>query len=364
MGCGNSAPVVLDPESAERKAKAQRRKLSLAPQHEGGGGGGYSNKANGGNSNRKASMFIEGIGELDANDEKAKNDNVKQVVAKCNKGYVPFSNKKVNQDRPVVKFNLGDEHDLSLFGVMDGHGEFGHNVSEFVMNNLPVTLGKQAKLLIDEDTKQTEEGILKGTAECVDMLKQTSINCAFSGTTCVFGVLKKKTLYVANIGDSRAVLCRQNGSAIQSIDLSEDQKPESPGEKERIIAAGGRVEPLPGPPDEDCGPDRVWLKEVDVPGLAMSRSIGDDVSQTVGVISVPVITTHQIEPNDIFAVWASDGVWEFISSSEAMQIVWRYKDNLNKAVDELTAEAKKRWQAEEEVIDDITAVIVQFNDFK
>jgi hypothetical protein len=77
--------------------------------------------------------------------------------------------------------------------------------------------------------------------------------------------------------------------------LSFDQKPENPKEKERIIKAGGRVEPLPGPPGEDCGPPRVWLAEVDVPGLAMSRSIGDEVSQTVGVISVPDIVPHPIQ---------------------------------------------------------------------
>lgn len=40
---------------------------------------------------------------------------------------------------------------------------------------------------------------------------------------------------------------------------------------------GGRVDTLPGPPDEDLGPQRVWLKDIDIPGLAMSRSIGDDV---------------------------------------------------------------------------------------
>jgi len=193
----------------------------------------------------------------------------------------------------------------------------------------------------------------------VEQLATTGINITFSGTTAVFGIRVDERLYVANIGDSRCVLCRQkSGDSFEAIPLSVDQKPENPKEKARIIKAGGRVEPLPGPPGEDCGPPRVWLPEVDVPGLAMSRSIGDEISQRVGVISVPEITEHEIKSNDIFAVWASDGVWEFLSNEQAVDIVWRAKDNLKNAAANLVAEASKRWKQEEEVVDDITCVII------
>ena len=57
------------------------------------------------------------------------------------------------------------------------------------------------------------------------------------------------------------------------------------------------MEPLPGPPNEDLGPMRVWLTEVDVPGLAMSRSVGDKVAKTVGVTAVPEIQKHRIGPD-------------------------------------------------------------------
>lgn len=157
------------------------------------------------------------------------------------------------------------------------------------------------------------------------------------------------------------MLIRQGpNGAVQALALSNDQKPERPDEKARILAHGGRVEPLPGPPGE-CGPARVWLAEADVPGLAMSRSIGDEVSQTVGVISVPEITVHPIKEQDVLVVWASDGVWEFISDAEAMAIVWKHKDNLAEAAAQLAEESTKQWRKEEEVIDDITCVIVQFN---
>jgi len=196
-------------------------------------------------------------------------------------------------------------------------------------------------------------------------LGETNINVAFSGSTCVFGLKVDEKLYVANVGDSRCIMCRQTGTGeLQAIGLSIDQKPDNPEEKVRIIKAGGRVEPLPGPPGEDCGPSRVWLAEVDVPGLAMSRSVGDEVSQTVGVISVPEVIVHDITGEDIFAVWASDGVWEFLSNQQVCSIVWKYQQDLSEAAHQLVEESHKQWKKEEEVVDDITCIIVKFNEAK
>jgi len=246
---------------------------------------------------------------------------------------------------------------MSLYGVMDGHGEFGHFVAAFVQEKLP------QNILAQEDLKtKTPKAVTSAVKRTCEQLATTSINVAFSGTTAVFGIRVEDKLFVANIGDSRCVLCRQTeGDHFQAIPLSFDQKPENPKEKARILKAGGRVEPLPGPPGEDCGPPRVWLAEVDVPGLAMSRSIGDEVSQTVGVISTPEIVEHDLKPNDVFAVWASDGVWEFLSNEQACDIVWKNRSNYKTAAASLVTEATKRWKQEEEVVDDITCVIIAFN---
>jgi hypothetical protein len=35
------------------------------------------------------------------------------------------------------------------------------------------------------------------------------------------------------------------------------------------------------------GPPRIWLKKQELPGLAMSRSFGDEVAASVGVIAEP-----------------------------------------------------------------------------
>ncbi len=276
--------------------------------------------------------------------------------ARSNKGRVPYNPDKVNQDRFVIRWALGGRENVALFGVFDGHGEHGHHVSEFVKRALPRHLA--ARKDIESDTPNA---IFQATAAMVAELDSKKINTTFSGTTAIYCVKVGDTLFVANIGDSRCALgTAAAGGKVTAIGLSDDQKPENPEEKKRILAKGGRVEPLPGLPGEDCGPHRVWLKTVDVPGLAMSRSIGDKISQRVGVISVPEIKTHKLTSADQFMVLASDGVWEFMENEDVIGFCKGRVQDPHKCAVQLAQMADQKWRAEEDVIDDITCVIVRF----
>ena len=61
-------------------------------------------------------------------------------------------------------------------------------------------------------------------------------------------------------------------------------------------------------------------------GLAMARSFGDSAAESVGVFAEPELTEVELTSNDKFFIWASDGVWEFITSQEAVDIVSQYLD--------------------------------------
>uniref|UniRef100_A0A0A9YEF2 PPM-type phosphatase domain-containing protein n=1 Tax=Lygus hesperus TaxID=30085 RepID=A0A0A9YEF2_LYGHE len=95
----------------------------------------------------------------------------------------------------------------------------------------------------------------------------------------------------------------------------------------------------------------------------MSRSIGDEISQKVGVISIPEITEHTIDSNDIFAIWASDGVWEFLSNEDAVYVVLQNLHSIVDATHKLVNISNNLWRQNEEVVDDITCVIVQFHNY-
>jgi serine/threonine protein phosphatase PrpC len=66
------------------------------------------------------------------------------------------------------------------------------------------------------------------------------------------------------------------------------------------------------------------LAKENIPGLAMSRSIGDGVAMSVGVIPDPEILDYTTVLDDKFMVVASDGVFEFLTNEDVVRIVVPY----------------------------------------
>ena len=148
---------------------------------------------------------------------------------------------------------------------------------------------------------------LEDAFQSVDKRLASHCDAGVSGTTAVVALVRGNRMWLANAGDSRAILCRQkhtNGGKSMSygpVDLTTDHKPDSPDEKQRILQMGGHVTPA----GANGAPARVWHK---LRGLAMSRSIGDHNAASVGVISKPEITEHEIGDDDVALVLISDGV--------------------------------------------------------
>ena len=274
---------------------------------------------------------------------------------------------KYNQDNFFVYKNLNDENNVLFIGVCDGHGLVGHDVSKYLINNLPKNLNTELKktnkyISHRETLYSTMKKVFVNTNK--DLCKNPNIDTQFSGSTCVTIILTKNKIISGNAGDSRAVMGRKINGEWKSIDLSHDQKPNNPGEKERILAHGGRIEAYKDENGGDFGPPRVWLKYEDVPGLAMSRSFGDEVAHLVGVITDPEILEYYLCKEDKFIILGSDGLWEFVNSQECVEIVKDFylDKNVEGGLKFLLNESSKRWIKEEEVIDDITAVLIFFED--
>lgn len=125
-------------------------------------------------------------------------------------------------------------------------------------------------------------------------LKNTQNESNFSGSTCNLGIIINKKIICANVGDSRMILLEeQSDTTLTDIQLSNDHKPELEIEKERIEKSGGVISPFESNKiiqfivKDSNGPLRVFVKGEKYPGIAMSRSLGDFVAKTVGVICDP-----------------------------------------------------------------------------
>nr|CDS26069.1 protein phosphatase 2C [Hymenolepis microstoma] len=148
-----------------------------------------------------------------------------------------------------------------------------------------------------------EPGVDSGSTACVAFLLPEVSDDEES--------VRRVFLYVANAGDSRAVLCRAGAA----VELSEDHKPEDPPERARINAAGGTV----------TADGRVN------DGLNLSRAIGDHVYKQRHdlrmwdqmISALPDVTRTELVPGaDEFLVIACDGIWNAMTSQAVIDFIY------------------------------------------
>jgi len=292
---------------------------------------------------------------------------IKDILPYTHVGFDGEEPKENNQDNYFIFKNFAEKKDYIYFSVCDGHGVEGHFVSEFIKEVLPYYMSENLKNrdILSDENKEMIHQIISDTFIMVNnmLVSNEEINSLFSGSTCVSVIYTPQRLIVPNIGDSRAVLGRfdKNTGKYKAIELSRDHKPTEKDEAKRIYENNGRIQPFTED-GEFVGPQRVWIKEEEVPGLAMTRSFGDRVAATVGVMSEPEIKEFDFDENDKYMIIASDGIWEFISSQECIDIIQKYYENndLKGCCEYLYQESSKRWLKEEEVIDDTTLILVFF----
>ena len=286
-------------------------------------------------------------------------------------GFNGERDKDYNQDIAFLEKNFAGNNSFLYMAVCDGHGVEGHQVSGFIKRVLPkdlsIALMNKEILTTDKNKKKKIYNIIGSTFIRVNekLISNESINSIFSGTTCVSLIYTPIKLICANIGDSRAVVGRYEKRIKKwiSINISRDHKPTEEDEAKRILKKGGRIKPfIDEETGGEVGPPRVWVKDDDVPGLAMTRSFGDRVASIAGTICVPEIKESAFHEGDKFVILASDGVWEFISSEECINIIGKFYENndIVECCEYLYNESRKRWINEEEVVDDITMILVYF----
>ncbi|KAF8669284.1 hypothetical protein HU200_051618 [Digitaria exilis] len=253
--------------------------------------------------------------------------------------------KGINQDAMLVWDGFGGDEDMVLCGVFDGHGPHGHLVARRVRDALPLRLMsavRASKAGLDMPAAAWRKVFARAYKTMdKDLRSHATLDCFCSGSTAVTVLKLGSDLYMANIGDSRAVLGSRDGAAggMVAVQLTVDLKPDVPSEAERIKKCRGRVFALQDEPEVP----RVWLPFDDAPGLAMARAFGDFCLKDYGVISVPEFFHWSLTDKDQFVILASDGVWDVLSNQEAVDIV-SSSPSRSKAAKSLVEAATREWK--------------------
>lgn len=233
------------------------------------------------------------------------------------------------EDYVFAQFKQVQDKELGLFAIFDGH--LGHDVPDYLQSHL------FDNILNEHDFWTETETAIRRAYDVTDKkILDKAVDLGRGGSTAVTVILfNGEKLIVANVGDSRAVICK-NGVAKQ---LSVDHEPAN--EREDIEHRGGFVSRFPG----------------DVPRvdgqLAVARAFGDK-SLKRHLTSEPDIAEEVIDEDTELIILASDGLWKVMSNQEAVDLVKNTKD-AQTAAKQLTEEAVTRKSK-----DDISCIVVKF----
>jgi len=224
---------------------------------------------------------------------------------------------------------------MAVFGVFDGHGDGGH-ASKFIAENLVSKLQVQpdwAKAY--HNCNNSSDGTLTSvlTQTCLDLdedLKNDESKPKDGGSTAIMALVSNCIMYVANIGDARCILVRKKNkndgntwdpSSIEVIAMSEDHKPNLPGERSRIESAGLSVQTDHIPPDEDDeNGENITVhrvKKSNTELLGVSRAFGDQdyksnkelsASRQAVTCSPDIRVRDRADDEDMYLILACDGV--------------------------------------------------------
>ena len=291
---------------------------------------------------------------------------IKNIFSLTKKGFYHPGNEKPNQDNYFIIKNINNESNNYFIGVCDGHGKYGEEVSSFISLNLPENLKKNilnSKIDINKSPIESISKIITKTfiETNSSLINNSNIDISSSGCTCSSILLTQNNLISINLGDSRCILGRFNSenNSWSCLNLTRDHKPTEEDEKERIIKKGGNISKGKDEFGNSGGIMRIWKTDGNI-GLALTRSFGDEIMSKVGVICEPEIKQFFLGKDDKFIIIGTDGLWEYISSEECVNMVKDFflKNDIQGAGNLLLKEASKRWIVEQDVVDDITIILI------
>eukprot|EP00347_Sterkiella_histriomuscorum_P007122 403350178 len=312
-----------------------------------------------------------------------RNGVVRAYAANTNQGLV----RNYNEDRVSIILNIlkppnrKDEHwpRCSFFGIYDGHG--GSACADFLRDNLHQFVIKEPSFPADPK-EALMIGFVNAEKKFMELCQNENGIIDKSGSCAIVALIVEDMCYIANVGDSRAIMSSEQGHQI--IELSRDHKPNDDLERKRIIEGGGQIyhrtattnvdEKDPSKKEIVVGPLRV------LPGrLSVSRTFGDAEAkiQKFGgnpnvVIATPEIRAFRISSEHDFIVLGCDGIFDKLSNQDTIACVWNsvednkqlgFAQNIHKqsgmAVEYILKNSLLR-----RTLDNVTIVMIAFNNFK
>lgn len=193
------------------------------------------------------------------------------------------------EDYVVAKKKEMDGHELGLYAIFDGHS--GRDVAAYLQGHLFDNILSQLDFW-----KNPASAVKRAYRQTDDVILENIVGSRGGSTAVTAIIVDREKLIVANVGDSRAVVCR-NGKAKP---VTFDHEPLK--EKDIVEGRGGFISHKPGNVPRVDGQ------------LAMSRAFGDARLKD-HITAEPDVMIQKIKDDTDFIILASDGLWKKISGN-------------------------------------------------
>jgi serine/threonine protein phosphatase PrpC len=291
-------------------------------------------------------------------------------------GTDPDRPQKVNQDGSFyfhTNNSIGKPYSIIVFGVMDGHGLKGHELVQYLQEQLPVRITEYLHGVLQnpidtlknttpasndvqqERLDQFKQDLIKlGHADPTELFIQhpqeprdmsstriqqaivdaflsvqydasqnPSVPSSRSGTTCICCVLVDDQmsgdiiLYTATVGDSKAVLISSKHNSEEVIwtvqSIADPITVNVVTERNRIVDCQGRIDTS----------GNVFYGPI---GIAMTRSLGNTVLLRAGILPIPVVSMEKLSrkanTTTMYYICAgTDGVFDVVPNEQITKII-------------------------------------------
>ena len=289
----------------------------------------------------------------------------------------------LNQDSYIIKRDINYIKNFNIFAIFDGHGFYGHFISEYLKNNLIKKFEEHPKIKFLKNLKYIYSRIISDNYRIIreifqeldnEILNNKELNnINLSGSTCTLLIQIGDDIICANIGDSKAILVYEDFNTTVNINdeydkykiikLSKDCLPNIETEKMRILMNGGKIIQLKNTFNQELGPLRIFLKDKNIPGLSISRSFGDKIGKSIGVISNPIINEYKLNKDVKFIVIASGGIWRVMKEKELLDngIKYYLMNNPDYFCKNIANISTELWKQNSGNVEDITIIVIFFS---
>ncbi|KAL8143233.1 hypothetical protein V2J09_016265 [Rumex salicifolius] len=277
-------------------------------------------------------------------------------------------------------------------GIFDGHG--GPDASRFINRNIFSILQnfmlEQGGLSVD---------VMRKTCEATEgqfirlVRKEWLMNprIALCGSCCLFAAISDNNLYIANVGDSRAVLGRKvyeggmfsppvvvaerltTDHNVGDEDVRKEVRALHSDESGIVVYTRGCWR-IKGIIQVSRSIGDIYLKYPEFSKIYMQFGSSAPLKRAV-ITAKPSVSVRKLESDDLFLILASDGLWENLSDQRATEIVYRsprvgIAERLARAA--IEEAARKRGLRYEDlslldrglrrhIHDDITVIVIYFD---